>query len=105
MWEPKARTKILAVAKIVHSDPRTRKDRGPGIDPRNDARLDVPAYQGAEFAQVIEAMTAPTQIDHPGAVHLGSEAECSLENGKWIAEQELCLRAAEFAAKQVPARL
>lgn len=85
----------------VRKDPRSLNDRGPGIDPRNDAQLDVPAYKGAETAPVIEAVTSPAQPGPKGTVHLGPAAACSLKNGKWIPELEVCLTAAEFAAQQV----
>jgi len=88
----------------VRKDPRSLNDRAPGIDPRNDVQLDVPAYKGAETTPVIEAVTAPAQPGIKGTVHLGPEAACSLKNGKWIPEQELCLTAAEFAAQQVNER-
>ena len=88
----------------VRQDPRSLKDRGPGIDPRNDVQLDVPVYKGAETAPVIDAVTAPAQPGIKGTVHLGPEAACSLKNGKWIPEQELCLTAAEFAAEEISER-
>jgi hypothetical protein len=88
----------------LRKDPRSLNDRGPGLDPRSEANIEVPAYKGAETAPVIEAVMAPTQPGSKGTVHMGSEAACSLENGKWIPEFDLCLTAAEFAAPQAAER-
>jgi len=88
----------------LRQDPRSLNDRGPGLDPRSEATIEVPVYKGAEMAPVIEAVVAPTQPGSKGTVHMGAEAACRLENGKWIAELELCLTAAEFAAPQAAER-
>ncbi len=72
--------------------------RGPGLDPRSEANLEVPAYRGTETAPVIQAVMAPTQPGSKGPVYLGSEAACALKNGKRIPELEQrprrCLRGA-----------
>jgi hypothetical protein len=70
------------------------------VSPSGDTpKLHVPVYQCAETAPVIEVVVAPTQPGSKGTVHMGSEAACSLENGKWIPEFEQCFPADVFAAQ------
>jgi len=83
----------------VRTDRRSLNDRGPGLDPRSEASIEVPVYKGAEMAPVIEAVMAPTQPGSKGTVYMGSEAACSLKNGKWIAELEKCIPADVFASE------